>query len=57
MEPTKLYEISVDGCGDSTTIEMELTQVEYELVQKVANAITNASTYGCMPRMSINLKA
>lgn len=53
MGETKLYSIIVQGCDDSTRIEMELTLQEYELVKKIADKITETSTYSCMPRMTI----
>ena len=49
----KTYKISVDGCDDSTEIEMELTGAEWALVKWIAQKITEASTYGCMPTMEI----
>ena len=48
-----LYEIIVDGCDDSTSIELELTESEFTLVEGIAHLITKASTYGCMPRMYV----
>jgi len=47
------YEISVLGCDDSTSIQIELSASEYELIKKVAEKITDASTYSCMPTMVI----
>lgn len=49
----KMYEISVHGCDDSTTIKQELSFEEYELLKEIAEKITNTSTYGCMPTMGI----
>ena len=51
----KLYEISVYGCDDTTTIQCELTDKELELVEKIAIAITDTSTYQCMPTMGVEL--
>ena len=50
---TKIYEISVHGCDDSTTIRQELTFEEYEFLDTIAEKITNASNYICMPIMEI----
>lgn len=47
------YQITVSGCDDSTTIEMSLSRSEHELIARVAAAITEKSTYSCMPTMSI----
>ena len=49
----KIYEISVHGCDDSTTIKKELTLEEYELLKEIAEKITNTSIYMCMPTMTI----
>lgn len=49
----KLYLVSVDGCDDSTTIEQELTFEEYDFLNMIAEKITIASEYGCMPTMEI----
>ena len=51
-----IYEISVHGCDDSTTIKQELTFEEYELLKEIAEKITNTSTYGCMPTMTVRKK-
>lgn len=47
------YEVSVDGCDDSTTIRQELTFEEYEFLNTIAEKITNTSNYGCMPTMQV----
>ena len=52
----RIYEISVHGCDDSTTIEKELTFKEYELLKEIAEKITNTSTYRCMPTMTVRAK-
>lgn len=52
----KLYEISIAGCHDATDIDMELTDVEYELLQKVSEKANDASNYECMPRMYVEEK-
>ena len=49
----KTYEIAVHGCDDSTTIRQELTFEEYEFLNTIAEKITNASNYICMPIMEI----
>jgi hypothetical protein len=52
-QETTRYEITVSGCDDSTRIETELTGVEFAFVSKLAERITEASTYGCMPTMHV----
>ena len=47
----KTYEIVLDGCDDSTKFEMELTNEEFELLEKVSAKSNEASKYCCMPRM------
>lgn len=47
------YVIQVVGCDESTSVVMNLAEGEAELVRLVAEAITKASEYGCMPTMSI----
>lgn len=47
------YKISVMGCDDSTHIEMDLAPPSVALVSRIAEAITEASEYNCMPRMHI----
>lgn len=49
------YQIRVSGCDDSTRIEKELTEEQFKFLSEVADAITNASTYDCMPTMSVEL--
>lgn len=49
----KKYKISVHGCDDSTTIVKELTEKELKLIQSVADEVTEASEYQCMPTMEI----
>ena len=50
------YKITVHGCDDSTGITHILLDEEYELLKEIADKITKASTYGCMPTMEIELE-
>lgn len=52
----KLYEITLNGCDDETVFEMELTDVEYGLLQRVSEKANETSTYCCMPRMYVEEK-
>jgi hypothetical protein len=54
--PSQSWRISVDGCDDSTTVEMDLTEAEAAVVERVARAITEESSYGCMPTMTLEAK-
>ena len=49
----KKYQIYVDGCDDDTTIYEDLTEEEYEFLNKIAQKITKTSRSRCMPRMTI----
>lgn len=49
----ELYEISLDGCDDSTTFCIQLNKVELKLLKKVAKLSIETSVYSCMPRMRI----
>lgn len=49
------YDITVTGCDDSTTIQLALTNREFEFIHRVAEATTDASSYDCKPRMSVLL--
>ena len=53
----KIYEILVHGCDDSTTIRQGLTFEEHEFLNMIAEKITNASDYSCMPTMEIKEEA
>lgn len=48
----KIY-VSVDGCDDSTDIEIDATPEELAFLERVAGAIKDKSHYGCMPRMNV----
>lgn len=45
--------ITVYGCDDSTSIEIELSYDEFQIIQTVAEMITEKSTYQCMPTMEV----
>jgi len=49
----KNYIIRADGCDDSTAVALDLTAAEFRTVQRVAEAVTAAARYGCMPRISV----
>lgn len=48
------YTIEVYGCDDCSLIEMELTESEVAVINRVAKEITKASKYQCQPTMEIN---
>lgn len=51
---SETYNICVSGCDDSTEVQMVLSDEEAAVLARVAENITNASTYGCMPTMSVS---
>jgi len=51
----KLYRIALHGCDDSTIFEMELTDEEFALAERIAAKSEETSSYGCMPTMVIEL--
>ena len=53
QSPLETYAISVDGCDDSTIIKLDLSKPQYAILKKVADEITQTSTYVCMPKMKI----
>lgn len=55
MERVTQYVVTVTGCDDSTTITVPLTDTEATAVKRVAEAITVASEYSCMPRMHMEV--
>lgn len=53
MSDARKYEITVSGCDDQTTVHMELSAQEYELIDRLADLISTRSEYGCMPVMYV----
>ena len=45
----KRYKVSVDGCDDSTVVEMELSELELDFLKRFVKLVNETSTYGCMP--------
>ena len=46
--------VVICGCDDLTQIEIEVTESELEFLKKLATLVNEASTYGCMPSMSVD---
>ncbi len=44
--------IYVSGCDDATAVVLDLTDTEYEVSQRIAKAVTDASNYGCQPTIT-----
>lgn len=47
------YVINVCGCDDDNSVLADLTAKQAEAVERIAEALTAASTSDCMPRMWI----
>jgi len=47
------YIISLNGCDDTTKIEVDLTDEELNTIIKVGKIVNETSNYICMPTMSI----
>ena len=45
--------IHVSGCDDTTTIEIEVPEGTVGTIEEIAEQICEASTYGCMPTMTV----
>ena len=52
----RCFNIQIHGCDDSTCFDMEMTEQEYQFLQKVCHLSTKTSTYGCMPTMVVEPK-
>lgn len=53
MSNARKYEITVTGCDDKTTVYMELSDREHNLINRLADMIYDSSAYSCMPVMEI----
>lgn len=47
------YAIIIAGCDDCTAFSMELTEQEFEVVNRLAEIANKASQYECMPTMEV----
>lgn len=55
MEKRK-YLISLVGCDDTTYLEKELSVAEYQFLYNLSKEINENSSYGCQPKMEVELK-
>lgn len=51
----KMYKIGLIGCDDSTYIDIELSDAEFELMKRISALSEQESSYQCMPTMSVRL--
>lgn len=49
----KKYNISVDGCDDSTKFEVELAENEFNLVETIVKKNNKVATEHCQPTIRI----
>jgi hypothetical protein len=47
------YRITVSGCDDETTVDLDMTGAEVAFAEKLAEAVTEASEYSCQPKMRV----
>lgn len=53
-EPEKrTVEVHVPGCDDVTYFQRDVTEAEFEYLQVLAEEVTEASEFGCQPRMAL----
>jgi len=46
--------VVVAGCDDTTTVELEATDVEKDFLVRLSNLINETREYGCMPGMMVS---
>ena len=49
----KEYLVEVTGCYDSTDFIIQADDIEFAVIKKLAERVTEASANGCQPTMSI----
>lgn len=49
----KTYSVQINGCDDSTYVELGLTSPQLKLLQQVACAVNSAATEHCMPKLLV----
>ena len=49
--------VEVRGCDDSTSVQVEATEDEHEFLKRLAEKITETSSYSCMPTMNVFLNS
>lgn len=48
-----LYLINLEGCHESTRLDVELSDEQYQLVKHIADRLTGAAADHCQPTMTI----
>lgn len=52
----KTYMVSLDGCDDTTMFKMDLTEEEFNLIERLSIRSLDVSYYNCMPVLKIWLE-
>jgi hypothetical protein len=47
------FDITVSGCDDSTKVTVDLTPARLAFLTEIAEKITAASEFSCMPKMTV----
>ena len=53
MEEKVSVEVAIYGCDDSTHVEMEVTFEEKATLDRLADKVRAASSYGCQPTIDV----
>ena len=51
----KSVKITLSGCDDRTTFNLEVTDEELDILKRVSIMSEKESSYGCMPIMKVSL--
>jgi hypothetical protein len=51
----KKVQIKVSGCDDTTIVEMEVSELEFAFLERLAALTKETSTYGCMPVITLEV--
>ena len=47
--------VELEGCDDSTVVEIEATSEQIEFLNELSTQINKTSTCSCMPKLHINI--
>ncbi len=50
-----MYRVTLLGCDDWTTIDIDLTEDEKKLLERIAGMSEERSSYGCQPTLGVEL--
>lgn len=55
LNDKKLRGVELEGCDDVTPFNMEMTDEEFEFLQRVSKLSKEKSRYGCMPTLTVSV--